>query len=117
MAHPLSDPEIEKTPEQVADALAQGDVQLVDVREPYEWEAGHIEQATHLELERLSSQAHTLDKDRPVVFQCRSGVRSLMAAQAFKRAGYDAWSMAGGLTQWHAEGRPIVPQDGTVADH
>ena len=117
MAHPLSDPEIEKTPQEVADALAEGRVQLVDVREPYEWEAGRIEQARHLELERLSSQAETIDKDRPVVFQCRAGVRSLMAAQAFKRAGYDAWSMAGGIAAWHEAGLPLVPEDGTVADH
>jgi rhodanese-related sulfurtransferase len=52
-----------------------------------------------------------------VIFQCRSGARSLMAAQAFRRAGYDAWSMAGGLEQWVAEGREIEPAGGRVAEH
>ena len=117
MSHPLSDPEIEKSPADVEAALRDGSIQLVDVREPYEWEAGRIEGARHLELERLSSNAATIDKDTPVVFHCRAGVRSLMAAQAFKRAGYDAWSMAGGIDAWHREGRPLVPEDGHVADH
>ena len=59
---------------------------------------GRIAGTRHIELERLASQAATIDRDRPVVFQCRSGVRSAMAAQAFRAAGFDAWSMAGGLT-------------------
>ena len=45
------------------------------------------------------------------------GSRSLMAAQAFRRAGYDAWSMAGGLERWDEEGRPLGPEGGRVADH
>ncbi len=113
----MTDTEWEKTPEQVQGDLEAGDVQLVDVREPYEWEAGRIDGARHLELEHLASQAASIDKERPVVFQCRSGVRSLMAARAFRTAGYDAWSLEGGITRWHAEGRPIVPADGHVADH
>ncbi|WP_205699312.1 rhodanese-like domain-containing protein [Conexibacter sp. SYSU D00693] len=113
----MSDPEIEKTPQEVAQALEQGSVQLIDVREPYEWEAGRIDGARHIELERLSSQAASIDKDTPVVFQCRAGVRSMMAAQAFKRAGFDAWSMAGGIEAWDQAGLPLVPEGGHVADH
>ncbi|MBI5106712.1 MAG: rhodanese-like domain-containing protein [Solirubrobacterales bacterium] len=114
--HPLSDPEIEITPEE-AERRVQDGAQLIDVREPYEWEAGRIPGARHLELERLSSQAATIDKDAPVVFHCRAGVRSLMAAQAFRRAGYDAYSMSGGIEQWQAEGRAFEPADGHVAPH
>jgi rhodanese-related sulfurtransferase len=40
-----------------------------------------------------------------------------MAAQAFRRAGFDAYSMAGGLSRWADEGRPLAPDDGYVADH
>jgi rhodanese-related sulfurtransferase len=87
------------------------------VREPYEREAGHIAGSRHVALQDLAAQADTVDRDRPVIFQCRSGARSLMAAQAFRRAGYDAWSMAGGLEQWVAEGREIEPADGKVAPH
>jgi rhodanese-related sulfurtransferase len=113
----MHDPEIEVTPEHTAEALADGSAQVIDVREPYEREAGHIAGSRHVGLQDLAAQADTVDRDRPVIFQCRSGARSLMAAQAFRRAGYDAWSMAGGLEQWVAEGREIEPADGKVAPH
>ena len=117
MSHPLADPGLELTPEQAAQALATGDAQVVDVREPYEREAGHIPGTRHIELERLGSQAPTLDPERPVIFVCRAGVRSLLAAQAFRGAGFQASSMAGGIERWHAEGRPMEPRDGVVAPH
>jgi rhodanese-related sulfurtransferase len=107
----------ELAPEEAADLLARGEVELVDVREPYEREAGYIDGTRHVELERLASQAETIDRERPVVFACRLGSRSLMAAQAFRRAGFDAWSMAGGLERWQQEGRPLAPEGGRVADH
>jgi hydroxyacylglutathione hydrolase/adenylyltransferase/sulfurtransferase len=113
----MHDPEIEVTPGHTAEALADGSAQVIDVREPYEREAGYIPGSRHVELQDLAAQADTVDGDRPVIFQCRSGSRSLMAAQAFRRAGYDAWSMAGGLEQWVAEGREIEPADGKVAAH
>jgi rhodanese-related sulfurtransferase len=117
MTHPLADAEIEVTPEQAAEALAGGNAQLIDVRETYEWEAGRIAGTRHIELERLASEAETIDRERPVIFTCRLGSRSLMAAQAFRRAGFDAYSLAGGLSAWDAEGRPLEPQDGHVAEH
>ena len=117
MTNPLTDHEIELTPELAQASLAAGDATLIDVRETYEWDAGRIEGARHVELERLAAQAETIDRERPVIFQCRLGARSLMAAQAFRRAGFDAWSMAGGLQAWADEGRPMVPDGATVADH
>jgi rhodanese-related sulfurtransferase len=116
--HPLADPELEVTPDDVKQRLDSGAVQVIDVREQYEWDAGRIPgPVRHIELERLSSQAATIDKDRPVVFQCRLGSRSMMAAQAFRRAGYDAYSLAGGLQAWHDAGLPLDPPGGSVADH
>jgi hydroxyacylglutathione hydrolase/adenylyltransferase/sulfurtransferase len=112
----LVDPTIEVTPEQANRMLEDG-AQLVDVRETYEWDAGRIAGARHIELERLAAQAETIDRDKPVIFQCRLGARSAMATRAFRAAGYDAWSMAGGLQRWHDEGLPLEPEGGTVADH
>ena len=110
--------EIEVTPQRVAELLSQDpDLQLIDVRESYEHEAGHIAQARHIELERLASQADTLDRERPVYFQCRLGVRSAMATQAFRASGYEAYSMQGGLMAWADAGLPLAPEDGRVADH
>jgi rhodanese-related sulfurtransferase len=108
---------LEVSTEETARALADGSAQVVDVREPYEREAGYVEGTEHIELQQLAGAAQSLDRERPVIFYCRSGVRSLMAAQAFQRAGYDAYSMAGGLVEWAGEGRAIAPEGGHVADH
>ena len=118
MTHAFHADDVDIAPEEVQRVLDAGeDVQLVDVREPYEHEAGRIAGARHVELERLASQAPSIDRDRPVIFYCRLGARSGMAANAFRRAGYDARSMDGGLERWHAEGRPLSPEDGHVAPH
>jgi rhodanese-related sulfurtransferase len=117
MANPLADPGLEVTTDHAARALADGSAQVVDVREAYEREAGHVPGTRHIELERLGSEAPTIDRERPVIFVCRAGVRSLLAAQAFRRAGFEASSMRGGMELWHAEGRPLEPARGYVAPH
>jgi rhodanese-related sulfurtransferase len=104
------------TPQQVAELLAQGQVQLIDVRQPHEHEAGRIAGDRLIELGDLAARAETIDRDRPVVFYCRSGSRSGMAAQAFRQAGFDAHNMLGGLLDWDAAGLPMEPPDGYVAE-
>jgi rhodanese-related sulfurtransferase len=104
------------TPRQVAELLARGDVQLIDVRQSHEHEAGRIAGGRLVELAEVPAQAHTIDRERPLVFYCRSGARSAMATEAFRNAGFDAHNMAGGLLEWHATGLPIEPADGSVAD-
>ena len=113
----FSEPSIDVDTARVAEALASGDATVVDVREGYEREAGYIEGTRHIEIERLASQADSIDRDRPVIFQCRLGSRSAMAAQAFRAAGYEAYSLDGGIQRWHDEGRPLSPDGGVVADH
>ena len=103
----MSDSELEVSTEHTATALAHGSAQLVDVREDYERAAGRIAGSRHIELSRLAAEAETLDRDRPVIFHCHVGSRSLMAAQAFRQAGFDAYSMAGGMEAWEQEGRPV----------
>jgi rhodanese-related sulfurtransferase len=105
------------SPEQVKRLLDDGGVELVDVREPYEHEAGRIEGARHVEIPNLTAAAQELDPEQPIVFYCRSGARSAMATQAFRASGYRAYNMSGGLLAWAAKGLPLVPEDGTVADH
>jgi rhodanese-related sulfurtransferase len=113
----FADPEHELTPEQVAELHAAGEVELIDVRETYERDAGHIAGTRHIEIERLASQAETIERDRPIVFYCRLGARSGMAAQAFRASGYDARNMTGGITRWVERGLPLEPDGGYVADH
>jgi rhodanese-related sulfurtransferase len=110
--------QIEVDPEQVAGWLAEEPgPQVIDVREIYEREAGHIAGTRHIALVELTAQAGTVERARPVVFYCRVGARSEMAAQAFRAAGYEAYSMSGGLRRWAQEKRPLSPEGGYVADH
>ncbi|HEV7584955.1 MAG TPA: rhodanese-like domain-containing protein [Solirubrobacteraceae bacterium] len=109
---------IEVDPERVEEWLGEEpDLQLIDVRESYERDAGYIAGSRHLELLKLSSEANTIDRGRPVVFYCRVGARSEMAAQALRTAGFEAYSMRGGLLRWAHEQRALTPSDGYVAEH
>jgi rhodanese-related sulfurtransferase len=103
------------TPQQVAALLEQGEIQLIDVRQPEEHEAGRIAGDRLIELAQLGAQVDSIDRDRPIVFYCRSGARSAMATEAFRDAGFDAHNMLGGLLDWHAAGLPLDPPDGYVA--
>lgn len=109
---------IELDPDQLADWRArEPDLQVIDVREPYEHEAGRLERTRHVPLVELTAQAGTIAREQPVVFYCRVGSRSEMAAQAFRASGFEAYSLSGGLVRWTQEGRPLEPLDGDVAAH
>jgi rhodanese-related sulfurtransferase len=108
--------EAEHTPTEVLEMHARGEVQLVDVRTVREHDAGWIGGDVHIELSDLAARAGEIDRDRPVVFYCKTGARSGMATDAFRGSGYDARNMVGGLKAWHAEGLPIEPDGGFVAD-
>jgi len=103
-------------PGRVAEMVTAGEAELIDVRQDYEWEAGRIAGARHVEVNALTAEAKSIPRDRPVVFYCRSGNRSGMAAHAFREAGWDAHNMAGGIVAWADAGLGLEPDDGTVAD-
>lgn len=103
------------TPQQVHDLLERDGIQLIDVREQGEWDAGRIAGALHVPLGELAGRAPEIDRERRIVFYCRSGARSAMAAEALDAAGYDAHNMAGGLVDWTAAGLSLEPDDGYVA--
>lgn len=105
----------ELTPSEAEAKVADG-AQLIDVRQQYEWDAGHIEGAELVPLEELPAKVELLDRDREVVLQCRSGSRSAFATAALREAGFDAFNLAGGLKAWVEEGLSIEPEDGSVAD-
>jgi rhodanese-related sulfurtransferase len=110
--------EIAIAPERVAAWLREDQApQLVDVRERYERDAGYIAGSRHIELTKLAAEAATLERDRPVVFYCRVGSRSTMAAQALRASGLQAYSLDGGLVRWADEQRPLEPDGGYVAEH
>jgi rhodanese-related sulfurtransferase len=99
---------------ELAELLARGEVELIDVRREYEWEGGRIAGARHIEINDLGRAADSIARDRTVVFYCRSGNRSAMAADAFRQAGYDARNLAGGIQAWADSGRELEPEGGEV---
>lgn len=84
--------------------LAQtGRAVIVDVREQDEWEAVRIPGAIHIPLAELRARAGELPRDRAIVAQCRSGTRSLFAAQTLAAAGFrDVRNLDGGIQDWIA---------------
>ena len=88
-----------------------GDVVLIDVREPDEYEAGTLAGALHIPRGVLEStiESRLPDRDRPVVLFCAGGSRSVLAAASLEAMGYsDVASMAGGFNRWKDEGRAWV---------
>ena len=116
MAATLDRVQAQYTPREVADLLGRDEIQLVDVRQAYEHQAGRVAGDRLLELGELAGRAQEIDRAKPVVFYCRSGARSGMATQAFRQAGFEAYNMSGGLLEWEASGLPLEPSDGYVAD-
>lgn len=87
-------------------ALAQGAV-LIDVRMPEEYEDMHVPGAVHMPLSELSARSNEIPRDQRVYVICASGSRSLAAAGALNRGGWDTVSVAEGTKGWFATGRPV----------
>lgn len=113
----LGDLQEDIPPERAAELLRDGDTQLLDVREPYEHEAGRIAGSKRVDLEGLAEEAQQLDPDKPILFYCRTGSRSAVATQAFRAAGFDAYNLTGGLVAWVGAELPIEPEQGRVENH
>jgi sulfur-carrier protein adenylyltransferase/sulfurtransferase len=105
-AHAPSDA-FELTPRELADR--RGEVELIDVREPHEWEIARIEGARLIPLGALPAAMTTLDGRREIVVYCRSGARSARAAEQLAAAGFRVRSLAGGILRWSDEVDPDVP--------
>ena len=93
--------------DELARALESGAL-LVDVRMPDEYAAVHVPEAVLIPLPELATRAQEVAKDQRVYVICASGGRSLVAAEALNRAGWDAVSVAGGTKGWATEGRPVT---------
>jgi rhodanese-related sulfurtransferase len=90
------------------------DIQLVDCREPYEWEAGRIAGAIFLPVNSIMAGAgNDLDKAKPVAVICRTGNRSELATMMLQARGYDATNVEGGMEAWAAAGLPFEAADGS----
>ena len=103
---------IHLSPARARELVDEG-AEVIDVRRDYEWEAGHLGGARRIEVNELTSRSDEIRRDQPVVFVCRAGNRSGMAAEAFRQAGWDAYHVEGGLQAWVDAGLPF---EGEVAE-
>jgi len=102
-------PEI--TPTELAARLdAKEDFDLIDVREPYEWQLGRLPTARLIPLGQLPAALSTLDSTRDIVVYCRSGKRSADATMELRAAGFRAVNLAGGILRWSDEIDPSIPK-------
>src|SRR2546430_16346783 len=92
--------------------LIEGGATVIDVRDPDEYEAGHIAGARHVPLDRLSAETAGGEPSGPVVFYCRGGGRSSSAADAFAAPGWGAPHTPRGLAAGGGGGPPPRPQGG-----
>jgi rhodanese-related sulfurtransferase len=100
------------TPRGVFERLEE--IQLVDCREQYEWDAGRVEGAIHIPLNSIMAGAGSdLDASTPVVVICRSGNRSELATMMLQARGYEAYNLEGGIEAWSREGLPYSAPDGS----
>ena len=81
---------------------------VIDVREPMEYRTGHVPGAELIPLGQLSDKVDQLPTGEPVLVICASGNRSLSATDHLRRAGIEAYSVAGGTSAWQAAGREVV---------
>lgn len=88
-------------PEEVNSKLEAGEaLNLIDVRELEELEAGHIPGVKHIPLGELEDRLAELDKSKPYIVICRSGGRSGQATAFLNAQGYDVTNMSGGMLEW-----------------
>jgi adenylyltransferase/sulfurtransferase len=99
-------------PSQLAQRLQRGEkLEIIDVREPYEWQIGHIPGARLVPLGRIADEIPRLDKRRETILYCKVGGRSLKAAQQLANAGVaDVRNLAGGILRWIDEVDPTMPR-------
>jgi rhodanese-related sulfurtransferase len=84
---------------------------LIDVREPWEFEVGHIEGAELIPMGAIPANLQALDGDEDVICYCHHGQRSLDVAAWLRAQGVErAQSLAGGIDRWSSEIDPSVPR-------
>lgn len=91
------------------------DAVLLDVREPAEWAAGHIDGARHVPMFQVPQHigyAEDLTSETPIVVICKVGGRSAQVTAWLNQQGYSAVNLEGGMLAWQAAGRPMISDGG-----
>ncbi|NJN96510.1 MAG: rhodanese-like domain-containing protein [Anaerolineales bacterium] len=86
----------------------QPDVLLIDVREPDEYNAGHIPGVTLIPMGEVPDRLSEIPQDKTVVVTCRSGNRSGQITDFLREQGYEnVHNMQGGIVAWEQAGLPV----------
>ncbi len=98
------------TTSELADLLSTTNVDLVDVRDEREWLSGHLPGSRNVPLDILRADPDAyLAREKPIVFVCARGVRSLTAAKLAERLGYSTiYNLDGGTSAWSRSGLPVA---------
>jgi len=99
-------------PSQLAARLEEGEeLEIIDVREPYEWQINHIPGARLVPLDHIASEIPRLDKKKETILYCKVGARSMSAARQLADAGVaEVRNLAGGILRWIDEVDPTMPR-------
>jgi molybdopterin/thiamine biosynthesis adenylyltransferase/rhodanese-related sulfurtransferase len=111
-AAPEDDAVPEIAPAELAERLRRDDdIDLIDVREPHEWEIARIPGARLIPLAAVPDAIGVLDPAREIVVHCKGGVRSAKAVRQLRAAGFTrVWNLAGGITRWSQDVDPSTPR-------
>lgn len=100
------------TADEFENALYDGHVQLLDVRSADEYAQGHIANAENIDVQQpdfIDKAQAKLDHANPVYVYCRSGKRSMLAAQKLVKAGFKVVNLRDGIVGWEDAGKPVLP--------
>lgn len=113
MSQVTNQPLPEMTATELKQRLDQGDdIQIIDVREPNEYQAARLPNSVHIPLGQIVNRMSEIDASRETVVHCKMGGRSAKAIEALKAAGYTGrlTNLKGGITAWSNEVDPSVPK-------
>ena len=92
----------------VASVKDQPDVYLIDVREQWEYDEGHIPGVTLIPMNEVPNRLTEIPTDKEVIVTCRSGNRSGQITDYLRQQGFDnVHNMSGGIVEWEAAGYPV----------
>ncbi len=92
----------------VAAVKERDDVLVLDVREQWEYDEGHIPGITHIPMGEVQNRLNEIPTDKTVILTCRSGNRSSQVTDLLRQNGYtDVHNMAGGILSWESSGLPV----------
>ncbi|MBI1853182.1 MAG: MBL fold metallo-hydrolase [Planctomycetes bacterium] len=88
--------------------IASKSLRVIDVRETHEWQAGHVDGATHVPLGRLAERLSEIDRKTPLAVMCASGNRSITAVSFLRAKGItNVQNAIGGFVAWKESQKPV----------